>query len=115
MIVALANVEATIDITQLRSLHIPLERQFKADLYASATLVADSKVVHRLGVALVSLLTIAISFVTFLGHNLFQILIIPYQHLLYLANVHCMEIALGIVLVDGFLIKESAFLKFRLI
>ncbi len=30
--------------------------------------VADPKVVHRLGVALVSLLTIAVSLVAFLGH-----------------------------------------------
>ena len=69
VIVALADVEATIDISQLRSLHIPLERQFKADLHASATLIADPKVIHRLGVALVSLLTIAISLVSFLGHS----------------------------------------------
>ena len=41
---------------------------------------------------------------------LFQILIIPYQHLLNLANVHCMEVTLGIVLIDGFLIEESIFL-----
>ena len=46
---------------------------------------------------------------------LFQILIIPYQHLLNLADVHCMEIALGIVLVNDVLIEESAFLQFRLI
>ena len=41
---------------------------------------------------------------------LFQILIIPYQHLLNLANVHRMEVTLGIVLVDGVLIEESALL-----
>ena len=42
---------------------------------------------------------------------LFQILIIPYQHLLNLADVHRMEVALGIVRVDSVLIEESALLK----
>ena len=46
---------------------------------------------------------------------LFQILIIPYQHLLNLADVHRMEVTLGIVRVDSVLIEESALLKFRLI
>ena len=46
---------------------------------------------------------------------LFQILIIPYQHLLNLADVHRMEVTLGIVHVDSVLIEESALLKFRLI
>ena len=32
---------------------------------------------------------------------LIKILIIAYQDLLDLANVHCMKVALGIVLVDG--------------
>ena len=68
VIVALADVEAAIDIAQLRSLHIPFKCQFKADLYASATLVVDPKVIHRLGVALIGLLTVAISLVPFLGH-----------------------------------------------
>ena len=54
---------------QFRCLHIPFKGKFKADLYASATLVADPKVVHRLGVTLVSLLTIAVCLVSFLWHR----------------------------------------------
>ena len=46
---------------------------------------------------------------------LFQILIIPHQHLLNLADIHRMEVTLGIILVDGFLIEKSTFLQFRLI
>lgn len=38
---------------------------------------------------------------------LFQILIIPYQHLLNLADVHRMEVTLGIVRVDSVLIEKS--------
>ena len=57
-----------------RSLHIPLERQFKADLHASATLLADPKVVHRLGVTLVGLLAIAIGLVPFLGHMILRLI-----------------------------------------
>ena len=60
MIEALANVEAAIDIIQLCSLHIPLESHLQIDLHARAMLVADPKVVHRLGVTLISLLTTAI-------------------------------------------------------
>ena len=51
MIVALTDVEAAIDIIQFRCFHIPFERQFKADLNASATLIADTEVIHRLGIA----------------------------------------------------------------
>ena len=57
---------------QFRCLHIPFKGKFKADLYASATFVADPKVVHRLGVTLVSLLTIAVCLVSFLGHSHFS-------------------------------------------
>ena len=38
---------------------------------------------------------------------LFQILIIPYQHLLNLADVHRMEVTLGIVHVDSVLISTN--------
>ena len=64
-----ADIEAAIDIAQLCSLHIPLEGQLQADLDTSATLVADTKIVHRLGVALVSLLTVGIGLITFLWHS----------------------------------------------
>ena len=46
----------------------PLQAFFLINGNACATLVADSKVVHRLGVTLVGLLTIAICLVPFLGH-----------------------------------------------
>ena len=44
----------------------------------------------------------------------FQIFIIPGQYLLNLADVHCMVVALGIMLVEGILTEESAFLQLRL-
>ena len=69
MIVALTNVEASIDIALLSGFHIPFESQFKADFYACATLIADPKVVHCLGVTLVSLLTIRVCLVTFFWHG----------------------------------------------
>ena len=43
---------------------------------------------------------------------LFQILIIPYQHLLNLTNVHGMEVTLRIALVNGFLIDDTTLLDF---
>ena len=49
MIEALANVEAAIDITQLCSLHIPLESHLQIDLHARAMLVADPKQVCSMG------------------------------------------------------------------
>ena len=48
-------------------------------------------------------------------HIMFQVLIIPHQNLLNLADVHCVEVALGIVRIDGVLMDGPALLKFRLI
>ena len=43
---------------------------------------------------------------------LFQILIIPHQHLLDLAHVHGVIVALRVTLVDGFLIDDATWLDF---
>ena len=60
-------------------------------------------------------LLLADSLVAFLGHGLFQILIIPHQHLLDLTHVHGVIVTLRITLVDGFLIDDATGLDFRCI
>ena len=44
--------------------------------------------------------------------RLFQILVIPHQHLLDLTHVHGVIVALRITLVDGFLIDDATWLDF---
>ena len=68
VIVALADVEATVDVAQLCCLHIPLEGNLQVNLHARAALVAHPQVVHRPGVALISFLAVGIGLIPFLRH-----------------------------------------------